>query len=266
MLKEEEWDSITNSTLFCALIIFLAAIPYCILLQHHNQQIRRRTSMPFGSPNRRGKSPPRAPPSSPMHAQYRRQHEPLPQERIADLLQFAQSSYQTNPTDALGALMNALTISTGNSAASDHALGRIREELGDVVADCVAGNVGNNIGAGSSSYRRENNNMQQQQYQQQNSPHFSNTSSHNNMSEREITIRAMAVVEGLLKDESTILYAQGKSHILQQAMEDGSSVVCTKCGDMISRERWQQHAEYWCRAITDEKSCDGTNGDMKMDE
>ena len=176
--------------------------------------------MPFGSPNRRGKSPPRAPPSSPMHAQYRRQHEPLPQKRIADLLQYAQSSYQTNPTDALGALMNALTISTGNSAAADHALGRIRDELGDVVADCVAGNVGNNIGAGSSSYRGNNS------IQQQNSPHFSNTSSHNNMSEREMTIRAMAVVEGLLKDESTILYSQGKSHILQQAMEDGKVRVC----------------------------------------
>ena len=177
--------------------------------------------MPFGSPNRRGKSPPRAPPSSPMHAQYRRQHEPLPQERIADLLQYAQSSYQTNPTDALGALMNALTISTGNNAAADHALGRIRDELGDVVADCVAGSVANNIGAGSSSYRRENDNIQQQ-----NSTHFSNTSSHNNMSEREMTIRAMAVVEGLLKDESTILYSQGKSHILQQAMEDGKVRVC----------------------------------------
>lgn len=220
MLQGEEWDS-TNA-LSCALIIFLATIlPIAYLLQHHNQQIR--CSMPFGSPkspNRQGKSPPRAPPSSPMHAQYRRQHEPLPQKRIADLLQYAQSSYQTNPTDALGALMNALTISTGNSAAADHALGRIRDELGDVVADCVAGNVGNNIGAGSSSYRGNNS------IQQQNSPHFSNTSSHNNMSEREMTIRAMAVVEGLLKDESTILYSQGKSHILQQAMEDGKVRVC----------------------------------------
>jgi len=215
MLKEEEWDnSITNSTLFCALIIFIAAIlPIAYLLQHHNQQINK-YDMPFGSPNRRGKSPPRAPPSSPMHSQYRRQHEPLPEQRIADLLRFAQSSYQINPTDALGALMNALTISTGNNAAADHALGRIRDELGDVVADCVAGNVGSNTGAGSSSYRGIN-------MQQQNSPHFSNTSSHNNMSEREMTIRAMAIVEGLLKDESTILYSQGKSHILQQAMEDG---------------------------------------------
>ena len=219
--------------------------------------------MSFDSSNRRGKSPPRAPPSSPMHAQYRRQHEPLQQQRIANLLQYAQSSYQTNPTDALGALMNALTISAaGNNAAADHALGRIREELGDAVADCVAGNGGNNIGTGS-SYRRGNNNMQQQQHQQQSSPHLSNASSHN-LSEREM-IRAMAVVEGLLKDESTILYAQGKSHILQHAMEDGSSVVCTKCGDMIARERWQQHAEFWCRAM-DEKSCDGANGDMKIDE
>ena len=64
-----------------------------------------------------------------------------------------------------------------------------------------------------------------------------------------MTERAMAIVQEMLNDTSTILYAQGRQHILQQAMEDGSSIVCSNCGDMISRERWKQHAEYWCRGI-----------------
>ena len=74
-----------------------------------------------------------------------------------------------------------------------------------------------------------NNNQQQQSrqhHQQQQQSYYSEDES------RQMTIRAMEIVEQLLNDESTFLYAQGRSHILQQAMEDGSSVVCTRCGDV----------------------------------
>lgn len=84
-----------------------------------------------------------------------------------------------------------------------------------------------------------------------------------------MTRRAMQVVQELLNDTSTILYSRGKQHILQQAMEDGSSVVCSRCGDVISRERWTQHAEYWCRALEEEKSCcdegSSSGGEMRCD-
>lgn len=76
-------------------------------------------------------------------------------------------------------------------------------------------------------------------------------------------------MQELLNDTSTILYSRGKQHILQQAMEDGSSVVCSRCGDVISRERWTQHAEYWCRALEEEKSCcdegSSSGGEMRCD-
>jgi len=131
--------------------------------------------------------------------------------------------------------MDALTLTTGTNAAAQHAMHRIRSELGDAVADCVSGSNNTN-----------NHSMmphQQQQYaQQQTAP----------LSEEEMTLRAMAIVQELLNDTSTILYGQGKQHLLQQAMEDGSSVVCSKCGDVVSRERWAQHSEYWCRAIEGE--------------
>mmetsp|Transcript_8223 Transcript_8223/g.14862 ORF Transcript_8223/g.14862 Transcript_8223/m.14862 type:complete len:259 (-) Transcript_8223:459-1235(-) len=160
---------------------------------------------------------------------------PQQEHEIANLLQYAQSSYTTNPTYALTALMDALTLTTGTNAAAQHAMHRIRSELGDAVADSVTGSNNNN-----------NHLMmphQQQQYsQQQTSP----------LSEQEMTLRAMAIVQELLSDTSTILYGQGKQHLLQQAMEDGSSVVCSKCGDVVSKDRWAQHSEYWCRAVEGE--------------
>ena len=223
--------------------------------------------MTFDSPTRgTGQQCPPPPPSSPMHTsasnQQQHQHEPLPQQRIANLLQYAQSSYTTNPTDALGALMDALTLSTGTNTAAQHAMERIRSELGDAAADCVALRVGNAASGGCNSLSHQNNTMHQQQYSHLDHPSSSSTTTQ--LTEREMTLRAMAVVEELLNDTSTFLYAQGRQHILQQAMEDGSSVVCQRCGDMISRERWQQHAEYWCREIQEEKSCDSGEDNIKM--
>ena len=161
-----------------------------------------------------------------QHEQQQQQHE-----EIAHLLQYARSSYTSNPSDALSALMGALTLSSGNTAAQQ-AMQRIRNELGDVVADSIS--------FSSSSYQQQ----QQQQYYSQEEA-------------RQMTIRAMEIVEQLLNDKSTFLYAQGRQHILQQAMEDGSSVVCTKCGDMIKADRIEQHVEYWCRSVAEgeNKSC-----------
>jgi hypothetical protein len=49
-------------------------------------------------------------------------------------------------------------------------------------------------------------------------------------------------------------------------MEDGSSVVCTRCGDCIKAERIEQHVQYWCRSIEEEKSySDGGDEATKMD-
>mmetsp|Transcript_8006 Transcript_8006/g.12869 ORF Transcript_8006/g.12869 Transcript_8006/m.12869 type:complete len:215 (+) Transcript_8006:16-660(+) len=214
--------------------------------------------MTFPSPSKGGQQCPPPPPSSPTnslrqsrtahHSQQQDQPQPLPQQQIANLLQYAQTSYTTNPTDALSAIMNALTLTTttGPNAKAQHAMHRIRSELGDAVADCVAGNAPNH-------HPMHHSTSTQQQHQH--AP-----------SEREMTLRMMSIVEELLNDTSTILYAQGKQHLLQQAMEDGSSVVCNQCGDVVSRERWAQHAEYWCRAVEEEeKDCDDGES-MAMDE
>lgn len=254
----------------CVQLVVITALPILYLYTNHYNQQQKKT-MTFDSPSRgaAGQQCPPPPPSSPMHTsasqQQHHQHEPLPQQRIANLLQYAQSSYTTNPTDALGALMDALTLSTGTHTAAQHAMDRIRSELGDAAADCVALRVGNAASTTGGSDSSHQNNTMQQQHSRLNHPlSASSSSTTTQLTEREMTLRAMAVVEELLNDTSTFLYAQGRQHILQQAMEDGSSVVCQRCGDMISRERWQQHAEYWCREIQEEKSCDSGEDNMKM--
>ena len=153
-----------------------------------------------------------------QHVQH---HGPQHQGQVASLIQYAHSSATTNPADALDALMQALTLQTGTQAAADQAMGRIRTELGDVVADCIAGKC---------TARQRLRDQQQ-------------------MSDEDMHRKALAVVKELLNDSSTFLYAQNRQHILQQAMEDGSSVVCSQCGDMVKTERWEQHKNHWCRAI-----------------
>ena len=161
-----------------------------------------------------------APPPSPEQSRQPQQQ----QDQIAHLLQYAQTSYTSHPTDALSALMEALTLHNGANAAQ-HAIDRIRYELGDAVADCVAGNVTSHHQSQQQHHDNNSNNMQQTNSQ---------------LSDQDIlTQRAMQIVQEMLNDESTFLHAQGRQHLLQQAMEDGSSVVCTKCGDMIKVSQFQ---------------------------
>ena len=133
-------------------------------------------------------------------------------EQITQLLQYARAHYDTNPTDALLALLQALQLNSGPESA-ERAMERIRQELGSDICHHVQDRQGR-------------------------------------------LDRAVRMVQQLVSDESTVLFAQGNQHLLQQAMEDGSSVVCSKCGGMVPAARWQQHAAYWCQAVEDEEHKD----------
>lgn len=159
--------------------------------------------------------------------------------------------------------MDALTLSTGTSAAAIHAMDRIRLELGQAVADSVvAGSVRTTQTMERYSTRRHEQEDNDVQHQLQSSSSL--TPLPPKLSTEEMTKRAMAIVQEMLNDTSTILYTQGRQHLLQQAMEDGSSIVCTNCGDMISRERWRQHAEYWCRRLSEDGIDDDEEEGMDM--
>lgn len=46
----------------------------------------------------------------------------------------------------------------------------------------------------------------------------------------------------------------GSEQILCDAFEDGSSVICKRCGGLVKRLRWDAHCELWCSAISEENS------------
>ena len=66
--------------------------------------------------------------------------------------------------------------------------------------------------------------------------------------------RAIKIMDELVQDDSTLLYEQGNEDILRQAFEDGSSLVCTNCGGLVPRDRWQQHQQFWCSTIEQDHS------------
>eukprot|EP00565_Helicotheca_tamesis_P001843 CAMPEP_0185723274 /NCGR_PEP_ID=MMETSP1171-20130828/169_1 /TAXON_ID=374046 /ORGANISM="Helicotheca tamensis, Strain CCMP826" /LENGTH=162 /DNA_ID=CAMNT_0028390947 /DNA_START=208 /DNA_END=696 /DNA_ORIENTATION=+ len=144
-------------------------------------------------------------------------------ERVASLLQYAKTNHETNPTESLTALLEAMRLSAPNpqrgEEAANAAMARVRATVGDDIADHVL----------DVDSRRQ---------------------------------RAVEVVRQLLSDESTILFEQGREDILRQTMEDGSSIVCSKCGGVVPSGRWQQHQRFWCDAIETEEE----NHDMAMAE
>ena len=135
-------------------------------------------------------------------------------DQIASLLDYAHSNYETNPTDSLTALLEALRLNAPSTAegqaAASAALSQVRSSLGDDIATHVL-----DVDA-----RRQ---------------------------------RAVEVVRKLLADESSLLYQSGREDLLRQTMEDGSSVVCGRCGGVVSSDRWRQHRTYWCEANENEE-------------
>lgn len=63
----------------------------------------------------------------------------------------------------------------------------------------------------------------------------------------------------ILENQDTILSERGNEDILRDAFEDGSSIVCTHCGDLIARPRWRAHLDKWCSKLPQ------NNGDMDID-
>lgn len=53
----------------------------------------------------------------------------------------------------------------------------------------------------------------------------------------------------ILESQQTILLENGNEDILRDAFEDGSSLVCANCGDLVARSRWRQHRDKWCSAV-----------------
>jgi hypothetical protein len=47
----------------------------------------------------------------------------------------------------------------------------------------------------------------------------------------------------------------GSENILCDAFEDGSSVICKRCGGLVKSARWSDHCTLWCSEIDEELDC-----------
>ena len=71
-----------------------------------------------------------------------------------------------------------------------------------------------------------------------------------------------ALSELLERAQESIIGERGDDDILHDAFVDGSSVVCSKCGSLVKRERSDAHMTKWCPALaSDGKDVDSDDDD-----
>ncbi|CAJ1388188.1 unnamed protein product [Effrenium voratum] len=78
---------------------------------------------------------------------------------------------------------------------------------------------------------------------------------------------ALEVCRAILQ-RGGILVDRGHEAVLKQALQDGSSVVCTRCGALVAWSRAEAHRSIWCSSLGNETECDsGRPGpdDMETD-
>lgn len=52
-----------------------------------------------------------------------------------------------------------------------------------------------------------------------------------------------------IQEEDCFLSQRGEENILKDAFQDGSSIICQKCGGLVKAERWKDHSDSWCPAL-----------------
>mmetsp|Transcript_28801 Transcript_28801/g.27584 ORF Transcript_28801/g.27584 Transcript_28801/m.27584 type:complete len:161 (-) Transcript_28801:692-1174(-) len=52
-----------------------------------------------------------------------------------------------------------------------------------------------------------------------------------------------------IQEEDCFLSQRGEEDILKDAFQDGSSLICQKCGGLVKAERWEAHSDSWCPAL-----------------
>lgn len=60
----------------------------------------------------------------------------------------------------------------------------------------------------------------------------------------------------MMLEQDSFLSERGQEDILRDAFEDGSSIICQKCGGLVSQSRWEAHSKSWCPSL---------GGDITMD-
>ena len=66
-----------------------------------------------------------------------------------------------------------------------------------------------------------------------------------------VELEAAIAARNSLAEAPSVLVdrCDGSEQILRDAFEDGSSVICTRCGGLVKSARWAAHSSTWCPAI-----------------
>ena len=76
---------------------------------------------------------------------------------------------------------------------------------------------------------------------------------------------AQALLEQLFADQS-ILGKAGREQVIVDAHSDGSSVICSKCHQLIAATRWEQHVNFWCPALATSQTSSAIDDDESESE
>ena len=72
---------------------------------------------------------------------------------------------------------------------------------------------------------------------------------------------AMNAIKSMLEQDS-FLSERGEEDILRDAFQDGSSIICQKCGGLVPQTRWEVHQNKWCPSLgTDDAMMDSDEDD-----
>ena len=72
-------------------------------------------------------------------------------------------------------------------------------------------------------------------------------------------LAAAKIVRDDMLERESILKDEGDEQILKEAMENGSSVVCARCGELIAFTRWEAHHEKWCPMLPENENKEDSN-------
>uniref|UniRef100_A0A7S0A3Q4 C2HC zinc finger plants domain-containing protein n=1 Tax=Pyrodinium bahamense TaxID=73915 RepID=A0A7S0A3Q4_9DINO len=62
---------------------------------------------------------------------------------------------------------------------------------------------------------------------------------------------AVQICEEILR-RGGILADRGHAAVLRKALEDGTSVVCTRCAALVAKQRMEAHRTHWCTMLGDD--------------
>lgn len=157
---------------------------------------------------------------------------------VQTLLEHSRTRIESGDRDAaLACLIQAITLTRGEAAVVE-VLTAAKERYEASLPPRAGAGAGSGAGAGGGRAGFESQNREKARLH------------------RQMLEMALQASEELVQRPSILADRDdGSEEILRDAFEDGSSVICAKCGGLVKQQRWEAHKKFWCsgnEAVDDE--------------